>query len=136
MPVAKLKVLAFKLNIKEFLLTNPHLEESWKGIKYVQHSIVEVTYKIKLAMERVKALFGKRKQSPLSVFQMQSLNLTNIFIKETLMENALARDYFDVDFTKDLLHLILEMNSLLYPEMPVCFYCKENILLCFYLYVI
>jgi hypothetical protein len=84
---------------------------------------------IKLAVERMTKLlniyFSEKK---LSLFQMQSLDLLNFFLKEMVVKEILTKANLGETFIDDMYNVMKIANELQYPPMPQCFWCGEKII--------
>ncbi|KAK9878008.1 hypothetical protein WA026_020220 [Henosepilachna vigintioctopunctata] len=85
---------------------------------------------IKLTLKRMKKLLriiatGRK----LSDFQMRSLDIQNLFLKELVVMKILEKAKVGEKFIDELIEVMEKANELEYPDMIPCFWCGENILL-------
>lgn len=122
----KLKVLRWiaRMSEKVYLIV-PRIEEYNIKAYVLLHYMVD----IKLAVGRMTKLlniyFTDKK---LSLFQMQSLDLLNFFLKEMVAKDILAKANLGETFIDEIYGVMRIANEIQYPPMPHCLWCGENIL--------
>lgn len=85
---------------------------------------------IKLAVKRIKKLLElKSCGQELSRFQMQSIDIQNFFLKEMVLEGVLESCGAGIHLVDEIYEVMSICNELVYPDMPDCMWCGENILL-------
>lgn len=81
-------------------------------------------------MHRINKLLTLRNNGQqLSKFQMQSIDVQNMFLKEMVVQDVLAKANVGVNFIDEIYKIIILANELKYPGMPQCHWCGQNILL-------
>lgn len=76
-----------------------------------------------------KLLARKSSGEELSLFQMRSLDVQNMFLKEMVLKNVLSKLNVGVQVVNEIKEIVAVANELAYPDMPQCVWCGENILL-------
>ncbi|KAK5642866.1 hypothetical protein RI129_009033 [Pyrocoelia pectoralis] len=85
--------------------------------------------KIRVAMEHMYRLLDSLASgSDLSVFHMQSLDILNMFLKETVSKGMIPKLCLGKVTLDGLYDIIATANELKYPDPPTCVWCEENIL--------
>ncbi|XP_068918058.1 uncharacterized protein [Tenebrio molitor] len=126
LPLLKLKILRWIAKLSEKIYPMISRVEEYHIKAYV---LLNYAVDIKLAVERMTKLlniyFSEKK---LSLFQMQSLDLLNFFLKEMVVKEILTKANLGETFIDDMYNVMKIANELQYPPMPQCFWCGEKII--------
>ncbi|XP_025830492.1 uncharacterized protein LOC108741769 isoform X2 [Agrilus planipennis] len=91
---------------------------------------IKMILKIKLTVKHMEDLFELyNKNKTLTKFQMNSLYLHNLFLKDVVYDNRLEKLGLGENTFDSITVALTKSNCFEYPEVPTCFICEENILL-------
>ncbi|KAL3275372.1 hypothetical protein HHI36_020139 [Cryptolaemus montrouzieri] len=83
---------------------------------------------IKLVLKRMKKLMGVLANGvELTTFQMRSLDIQNMYLKEMVLMKILEKCKVGEKFVDEITEVMEKANELEYPDMPPCFWCGEKI---------
>ncbi|XP_045463448.1 uncharacterized protein LOC123673071 [Harmonia axyridis] len=84
---------------------------------------------IQLVVSRMRKLLNDLYQGKeLSLFQMRSLDISNMYLKEVVLMKILEKSEVGERFIDDIISVMEVANELEYPDMPPCFWCGEKII--------
>lgn len=84
---------------------------------------------IKVILQRLALLFAEKSNGKkLSVFQMQSIDLQVLYLKELVRNGVLLKAQVGKSFISELTHILSIANELEYPDMDRCNYCGEKLI--------
>ncbi|EEZ99572.2 hypothetical protein TcasGA2_TC001557 [Tribolium castaneum] len=126
LPLLKLKILRWIAKLSEKIYPMISRVEEYHIKAYV---LLNYAVDIKLAVQRMTKLlniyFSEKK---LSLFQMQSLDLLNFFLKEMVVKDVLTKANLGETFIDEIFNVVKIANELQYPPMPQCLWCGEKII--------
>lgn len=83
---------------------------------------------IQLVVNRMRKLLNDISQgNSLSLFQMRSLDICNMYLKEMVMMKILEKSKVGERFVDDMIEVMEIANEIEYPDMPQCFWCGEKV---------
>ncbi|KAJ3661420.1 hypothetical protein Zmor_005815 [Zophobas morio] len=116
LPLLKLKILRWISKLSEKIYPMIARVEEYHIKAYV---LLNYAVDIKLAVQRMTKLlnvyFSEKK---LSLFQMQSLDLLNFFLKEMVVTDVLTKANLGEVFVDEMYNVMKIANELQYPPMP------------------
>lgn len=80
---------------------------------------------IKVILQRLALVLTEK---DLSEFQMQSIDLQVLFLKELVKNGVLLKAQVGKTFISELTHILSIANELVYPDMVRCNYCGEKLI--------
>ncbi|CAH0547778.1 unnamed protein product [Brassicogethes aeneus] len=124
--LTQLKTLRIISKISETLYTHVPKIESYDIKPYL---ILHYLVCIKNAVYRINKLMNMKNQGvELSKFQMRSIDLQNMFLKEMVVQDVLAKANVGETFIDEVYEVMQMANEMKFPDMQQCFWCGENIL--------
>lgn len=88
-----------------------------------------IIMQIKLAIKRMSDLVQQSSDGrQLTQFQMNSLELADSYLKETILGNNLQKFGLTKRTADEIYDLMAVVHNMEFPLMPKCFWCKNNIL--------
>lgn len=124
--LVELKTLRLIAKISEMVFQTIETVKSYDIKSYIMiHYLVE----IKLIIRRINKLLHIRNSGKeLTMFQMQSIDIQNFFLKDLVARNILAKANVGKRFVTEMIKVMEIANELRYPDMMQCIWCGENIL--------
>ncbi|XP_074030275.1 uncharacterized protein isoform X2 [Leptinotarsa decemlineata] len=122
----KLKTLRVIAKLSEMVFKKVRIVKSYDLKPYVLlHYLVEIKLVVNRMRRLLKLLSSGQK---LSEFQMRSIFIQNIFLKEMVVKDILPKSNVGNTFIEDIMSVMELANELKYPEPMDCIWCGEKIL--------
>ncbi|XP_044765214.1 uncharacterized protein LOC123321596 [Coccinella septempunctata] len=100
-----------------------------KGYNIKPYILLHYLVTIQIVVQRMRRLLNDLCQGKqLSLFQMQSLDISNMYLKEMVLLKILEKCKVGERFVDDIIGVMELANELEYPDMPACFWCQEKII--------
>ncbi|KAK4877725.1 hypothetical protein RN001_010231 [Aquatica leii] len=101
----------------------------YRKVSVIKFDEVKYILKIKLAIQHAHYLLQCLASGDnLSEFHMQSLDIINMFLKETILDGIIHKLGLGKVTIDELYDVIIVANELQYPPPPKCLWCEEHIL--------
>ncbi|XP_031346109.1 uncharacterized protein LOC116172967 [Photinus pyralis] len=126
MSLVQLKMCLALAKSSEVMVRNSPVMQTTPTLKSDEFKYI---LKIRLAMDHMYRLLDQLANGgQLSVFHMQSLDLLNAFLKETVAKGMILRLLLGKLTLDGLYDIIATASELKYPDPPVCVWCEEKII--------
>lgn len=105
--------------------TVPYIEE----YRFKAHILIHYLLTIKYVVKRMrKLLFIYSTSKDLTTFQLRSLDIQNMYLKEVVAKGILEKAQVGEQFIDDIIDVMEKANLIEYPPMPHCFWCGQRII--------
>ncbi|XP_057658637.1 uncharacterized protein LOC130895405 [Diorhabda carinulata] len=128
--LTKLKTLRLIAKISEMIFSLIPVVKNYNIKPFI---LLHYLVSIKLVTQRMTMLLNKSIKNKLTDFQMHSLYIQNVFLKEMVAKNILPKAKVGKTFINEMKSVMEIANEMEYPEPLTCVWCGDKIMgpLCF-----